>query len=272
MRFFGKTAVKGASFSLLLCLLLFSFPSTAGAAPLRSFAELFPGIGEEQKSTIFSEEGLIRVMERGERLELTPASGTGIDLYSEIMHREHNFLSEILIVVPHPGRTLNKLDGYNALGRIRDLSGRLYHSHTRQAYIPLFEDATRIESARRTTPIPDPPPASRLPGPETIFLRLRDANFGNTFYRGEFSTTPYGIIYRLTNFRTIRFLFFPVLREENLSATLYMEPIQEGMLIYVVAGADVSNFVANRIHIPSAIATRAEVFLEWVSDGLRAMR
>ncbi|MCL2232816.1 MAG: hypothetical protein FWB99_07045, partial [Treponema sp.] len=168
--------------------------------------------------------------------------------------------------------TLDKLDAYNALGRIRDLSGRLYHSHTRQAYVPLFEDATRIESERRTTPIPDPAPAARLPVSETVFVRLRDANFGNTFYRGEFSTNPYGIIYRLTNFRAIRFLLFPVLREENLSATLFMEPLVEGMLIYIVAGADVSNFVANRIDIPSAIAKRGAVFLEWVSDGLRAMR
>lgn len=268
------TAAKRAAFSLLCLLVLFHPDAGAQAnpAPLRSFADLFPGIDEERKRAVFSPEGFIRVMERGERLDMVPVSGSGIDLYSAIMHRDHNFLSEILIVIPHSERTLTKLDAYNALGRIRDLSGRLYHSHTRQAYIPLFEDATRIESARRTTPIPDPPPASSLPNSETIFLRLRDANFGNTFYQGEFSANPYGIVYRLTNFRAIRFLFFPVLREESLSATLYMEPLLEGMLIYIVAGADVSNFVASIIHIPSAIATRAEVFLEWVSDGLRAAR
>jgi len=269
--------LKGVVFSLLLCLVLFTFPAGAGAenrraGTLRTFDELFPGIAEEQKRAIFSDEGLIRILRRGQRPELMPASGSGIDLYREIMRREHNFLSEIVMLVPHPGRTLDKLDAYNALGRIRDLSGRLYHSHTRQAYVPLFEDATRIESERRTTPIPDPAPAARLPVSETVFVRLRDANFGNTFYRGEFSTNPYGIIYRLTNFRAIRFLLFPVLREENLSATLFMEPLVEGMLIYIVAGADVSNFVANRIDIPSAIAKRGAVFLEWVSDGLRAMR
>jgi len=272
-----RAFLKGPVFSLLLCLLLFPFPAAAGAetnraGTPRSFDELFPGIAEEWKQAIFSEEGLIRVLRRGQRPELMPASGSGIDLYREIMRREHNFLSEIVMLVPHSGRPLSKLDAYNALGRIRDLSGRLYHSHTRQAYVPLFEDATRIESARRTTPIPDPAPATRLPASETVFVRLRDANFGNTFYRGEFSTNPYGIIYRLTNFRAIRFLFFPVLREENLSATLFMEPLVEGMLIYIVAGADVSNFVANRIDIPSAIAKRGAVFLEWVSDGLRAVR
>jgi len=238
-------------------------------AALRSFGEIFPGIGQERKEAVFSEEGLIRVLRGDQRLELVPASGSGIDLYGAMTEREHNFLSEILIVVPHPGRTLDKLAAYNALGRIQDLSGRLFHSHTRQGMVPLFEEATRLESLRRTVPIPDPRPARELPASETVYIRLRDVNFGNTFYRGEFSTSPYGIFYRLTNFRAIRFLLFPVLREENLSATLYMEPIVEGMLIYVVAGADVSNFVASRIDIPSAIAKRGAVFLEWVSYGLR---
>ena len=269
--------MKGAAFAFLLCLSLFLFPpaleaQATPAAPTRSFADLFPGIGEEHKEAIFSEEGLIRVLRRGERLEFVPASGAGIDLYREVTRREHNFLSEILVVVPHTTKTLDKLAAYNALGRIRDLSGRLYHSHTRQAMIPLFEDVTRIESDRRTVAIPDPQPSEILPSSETVFIRLRDANFGNTFYRGEFSVNSYGIMYRLTNFRAIRFLLIPVLREENLSATLYMEPLTEGMLIYVVAGADVSNFVANRIDIPSAIAKRGAVFLEWVSDGLRATR
>ena len=272
-----KGVTPGAAFSFILGLLLFIIPSAARAeaspaSPLRSFSELFPGISEEQKSAIFSEEGLIRVMERGERLELVPASSSGIDLHSQIVQREHNFLTEIVLVVPHPGEKLDKLDAYNALIPIRGLSGLLFHSHSRQEMVPLFEDATRIESERRTTPIPDPPPATQLPSQETIFVRLRDVNFGNTFYRGEFARSRYGIIYRLTNFRTIRFLLFPVLREENLSATLYMEPINEGMLIYIVAGADVSNFVANRIHIPSAIAKRGEVFLTWVRDALRAIR
>ena len=272
--------LKSAAVSLFFCLLLFFAPraalaqTSAAASPsLRSFNEVFPGISAERKKAIFSEEGLIRVLRGGQQVELIPASGSAVDLYSELMRRQHNFRAEMLIVIPHsPERLLDKLDAYNALGNVRDLGGRLYFSHTRQAMTPLFEEATRIESDRRTAAIPDPQPAHTLPNAETIFIRLRDTNFGNTFYRGEFSTNAYGIIYRLTNFRTIRFLFFPVLREENLSAVLYMEPLQEGMLVYVIAGADVSNFVAGRIDIPSAIAKRGEVFLQWVSDGLKSIR
>ena len=270
-------AAKKLTVVFFLSLAVSLFPVAAQAqittqpSALRSFADLFPGISAERKMQAFSSEGIIRALEVGESLEFIPASGSGVNLHSELTRREHNFLAEILTVIPHPPTPFTRLDAYNALGRIANLPEHLFFSHARQRYVPLFEEASRLESDSRTSPIPDPPPATTLPYSSTIFVRLRDMNFGNTFYRGEFSSSHYGIIYRLTNFRAIRFLVFPVLREENLSATLYMEPLTEGMLIYVVAGADVSNFVANRIDMPSAIARRGALFLEWVSAGLKAL-
>ena len=58
------------------------------------------------------------------------------------------------------------------------------------------------------------------------------------------------------------------MREEKFHAFLYMEPLVEGMLVYSVAGTDVSDFVANRIDIPSAISKRLAVFVDWINDGL----
>jgi hypothetical protein len=167
---------------------------------------------------------------------------------------------------------LNKLDAYNALGKIRDLTGRLYHSHSRNEEIPLFEDATRLESSRRNNPIQDPPPARELPLSETIYLRLKDVNFGNSYYRADISTSLHGITYNLTNYRSLSYLFFTVIREERFSAILYLEPLVEGMLVYSVAGADASNFISSRIDIPSAISKRLAVFIGWVSDNVKAVR
>ena len=262
----------------LLWVTLFALPVAAKAQTsqsegnsLRSFNELFPGIGEEQRAAVFSEGGLIRPLGDNESLKMIPALSLGVDFHTIVMQNTPNFLVEILAVVPHARRTLNKLDAYNVLGRVRDLQGRLYFSHTRQEEVPLFEEVTRLESGTRIIPIPDPPPASEVPLLETVFMRIKDVNFGNTFYRGDFSVHPYGLIYRIVNFRSINMLFVTVMREENFSATLYMEPLTEGMLIYAVAGASVSDFVAKRIDIPSSITKRAAVFLGWVSDGLRAI-
>lgn len=262
------------------CFLAFVFPSPVsgqtsyGSLPLtsvysRSFDQLFPGLSEEQKNEIFSETGLIHSPKKDETLELIPAAGSGIDISGTVMKTKPSYLAESLLVVPYSTKVLDKLDAYNALGKIQDLKGRVYHSFTRKAEIPLFEDATRLESAKKTNPIPDPRPASVLPSSETVYLRLKDVNFGNSYYRADVSASVYGVTYSLTNFKSLSYLFFTVMKEEKFNAILYLEPLTEGMLVYSVAGADASDFIAKKVDIPSAISKRLEVFIGWVSDNLK---
>jgi hypothetical protein len=49
---------------------------------------------------------------------------------------------------------------------------------------------------------------------------------------------------------------------------MYFEPVQEGVLVYSIAGVDVSDFIASRIHIDSAIAKRLEVIISWAAGGI----
>jgi hypothetical protein len=234
----------------------------------RSFDELFPRFEAIQKREAFSEGGIIRSLEPREPLTLSPSSNSGIDLADRIKAKGYPYLTESLLVVPYSAKQLGLLDAYNALGAVRNLKGRQYHSHTRNSEIALFEEAVRLESDRRNNPIPDPPPASSLPSKETVYIRLKDVNFGNTDYRAEIAPQGSGLLYTLTNYRTMTYLFFPVMREEKFTAFLYMEPLTEGMLVYSVAGADVSDFVAKQIDIPSAISKRLAVFVSWIVDGL----
>ena len=264
---------------LFLCVLTLIIPLPvesqsypANQANLRSFEELFPGYPDAVKDLIFNEPGLIHSPKKNESLVLIPAAGSGIDLHSAIMKSNPSYFAESLLVVPYSGRLLDRLDAYNALGNVRGLKGRLYHSFTRKEDIPLFEDATRLESAKKTNPIPDPPPAAVLPYSETVYIRLKDANFGNSFYRAEISTSPYGVIYNLANTKSLTYLLFTAIKEERFNAILYLEPLTEGMLVYSMAGADASNFISNRIDIPSAISKRLAVFIGWISDGLIAIR
>ena len=243
-------------------------PSTS----LRSLDDVFPFLDAAQRSAVLSEEGIIRSTRKNEPLILFPAPFSGIDLKTSVMKSQPSYLAESLLVVPYSGRTLSKLDAYNALGRIRDLKGRLYDSFTRNTSIPLFEDATRIESTKKTNPINDPPPAASLPISETVFIRLKDVNFGNSYYRGEVSISSNGVTYNLTNFKSLSYLIFTVMKEEKFSAILYLEPLKEGMLVYSVAGADASDFIASKVHIPSAIEKRLAVFIGWIVDSLKAMR
>ena len=263
---------KFAKAAMALILAMFFLSGLGAQAPLRSFEELFPAITQSQRNEIFGPEGIIRSIRRHETLEFIPVAASGIDLFGSVSRTEPSFLAESLLVIPYSDRMYDKLDIYNALGRIGDLKGRLYHSNTRGAEVPLFEEATRLEGDRRNNPIPDPPPAIVIPASETVNIRLRDVNFGNTYYRGDMTESPHGINYSLINTRNISYLFFPAIREGRFSAMLYMEPLIEGVLVYSMAGADTSDFVSNRIDIPSAISKRLEVFIAWVNDGLQIIR
>ena len=252
-----------------LCILTLVIASSIFAQTgLRSFDDIFPGISAERRALVFSGGGFIRSAGKNSSLEIMPSYYSGIDIRAELLRSEPSYMAESLLVVPYTGKTLNKLDIYNALGRIQDLKGRTYDSHSR-GETALFQDATRIQSPQRTTAISDPPPAVSLPSSETVYIRLRDVNFGNSFYRGDISFSERGVSYRLTNFRSISYLLLTVMREEKFNAFIYIEPLAEGTLVYCVAGADTSDFIANRIDIPSAIAKRLGVFIDWAADGLK---
>jgi hypothetical protein len=252
--------------SFFLIGIFFVFPLFAQE---RSFDLIFPGLPDNIRSAALSGEGYIRSSEKSTGLKSlsgTGASAIDPQIAGAIFSKQPGFIVESLLVVPRQGASL--LSVYNALGNIRGLKGRLYNSHTRNKEIPLFEDATRLESEKKNVPIPDPGPASKLPSSETVYIKLKDVNFGNSYYRGEVKIAPYGLRYSLSNYKNISYLFVPVIKEEKFNVQLYFEPIQEGILVYSIAGADVSDFVSSRIDMASAISKRLAVIIAWVAEGI----
>ncbi|MDR0411361.1 MAG: hypothetical protein LBH75_05255 [Treponema sp.] len=231
----------------------------------RALSDVFPYLDTRQKTAVFSKDGLALSSKEG-KLFLSPVSA-GLNMTEGISRRNYPYVTEYLIVLPFKGIRL--VDIYNALGRIRDLKGRLYHSATKNQDIPLFEDATRIMSDKKTTPVPDPDKVLVMPKSETIFIRLKDSNFGSSYYRAEILTSQDSIICTLTNFRSLNFFFVPVIRENNFSAQLYVEPVSEGILIYSIAGTNVSDFVAKYVDMNSAIKKRLDVLDAWIVDGIK---
>jgi hypothetical protein len=248
------------------------FTLTAETAPshgIRSFDEIFPSISPAVREAAFSGEGYGTSYARVPPSDLIGSGQSTLDsqIVNSILIKNPGVLVETLLVIPGKEGEYTLLDVYNALGKIRGLSGRLYHSFTRKEEIPLFEDVTRI-NVRRNAPVDDPPPATTIPTTETIYIRLKDVNFGNSFYRGDIHYDRRGLRYSLTNNRNLTYFFVPVIREERFTAQLYFEIISEGILIYGLAGTDVSDFVSSRIDIPSAISKRLAVIIGWVSEGI----
>jgi hypothetical protein len=236
-------------------------------AQLRSLNDVYPGLQPAELSAAFSEEGLARSGKGSGGLTLLPLTSGNPEIASRIAGKNPSFSVESLHVVPRKNAKL--LSVYNALCKIRGLKGRVYHSASKNKYVPLFEDATRVESARRTNDVNDPPPAASVPVSETFYVRLKDTNFGNCYYRITLSSNSRSILCDLGNFKTIYYAFFPVMKENNFSALLYVEPVAEGLLIYSVSAAEVSGFVASQIDMPSALRKRLEVIIGWMVDGIR---
>jgi len=235
----------------------------------RSFDYIFPGLSPNVRTAAFSQEGYFRTFERpaeGTRRE-TIAFDSRLDggIMTGVLSMRPVVLVESVMVVP--GRGLSLLNAYNALARIGDLSGRMFDSH-RSGEIPLFEEATRLAEGGKNVAVADPAPALIVPRSETVYIRLRDTNFGNTFYRANMTLEGYGLRYSLANNRNITYFMVPVIREGKFVAQMYFEPIAEGMLIYSIAGVDVSDFISSRIHMPSAISKRLAVIIGWAADGI----
>jgi hypothetical protein len=249
-------------------LLLWALPALSLSAQNRLFNDLFPDLNEPQRARVFSADGFIVSNEISAGLQFRPSPNLGVSIAGPVLERAPAFIVESLLVIPRGNNPDPLLTAYNALGQVRNLKGRLYHSSTQDEDLPLFEEATRIEGPRKTSAIPDPPGARFLPSSETVYIRLKDRNFGNSYYRSDITVNQRGLLYRLTNFRNLSYGIIPVIREDKFITQLYIEPIAEGLMIYSVSGADVSNFIASRVNIPSAIRKRVEVIIDWLVEGI----
>jgi hypothetical protein len=256
----------------LCCFISFFFLILLPLPAQRSFNEIFPSIPSSIREAAFSKEGFYWSGEKATLLPLVGSGRSAIDpqITEAVFLKQPKYLVESVLVVRGKANEYSLLDVYNALGKIRGLKGRLYHSFTRDENIPLFEDVTRIESAKKNTPIADPPLASKIPLSETFYVRLKDVNFGNTYYRGNIALVRHGLRYSLSNNKNVTYYFVPVIKEEKFIAQLYFEPIAEGILIYALAGVDVSDFVSTRIDMASAISKRLSVIIGWVAEGITA--
>ncbi|WP_461246032.1 DUF6675 family protein [Treponema sp. R6D11] len=256
----------------LLSLCMFFVLANSIFAQIRNFNDVFPNLNQDIKKSAFSDSGYVKSSHKENGFIIMGNernSKLDSQIVNNVLKKNPGYLVESILVIRVNPDSVNLLDVYNALGNIRDLSGRLYNSYTRNKSVPLFEEATRITSDKQTSAIPDPAPSKTLPKTETVYIKLKDANFGNTYYRADIALVQNGLRYTLTNFRNISYLFVPVMKEDKFIAQLYFEPIQEGILIYSIAGAEISDFVASKIDIDSAITKRLNVIISWAADGIR---
>jgi len=252
-------------------LLFYLVCAVCASAQFRSLDDIFPNLSKDERLEVFNEEGFVKSNTKKSGFNIIGENTVGIDpaIIRKVLDIDPGYLVESISIIPVKPENATLLDIYNALGKIRNLKGKLYSSYTRNQLVPLFEEATRIKSEKNTISIPDPPPSNSIPQEETVFVKLKDINFGNSYYRAEAKLYKNGLCYTLTNFRSLTYLLVPVIKEGNFIALLYLEPVKEGVLIYGFAGVNISDFFASKISVNSAIGKRLGVISSWAADGIQ---
>jgi len=234
---------------------------------LRSLNNVFPDLTLVQRAAVMNGRGARYSFEKDGSPSLIPGADSGINLLSSVMSKKPSHIIEALIVVPCNRRELDFLDIYNALRRIKNIQ-----DHTlpiRGNDVKIFMDTTRLESAQRRRPVPDPPHADTLPNSETMYLRFVDQYMGDLYLRGEVSIGLYGITYSLSNFRDVSYSIFRIMKAESFSAIIYLEPVKEGILVYSMSGIYIPGFIAHRVNLTPNMNNRITVLVNWITEGLR---
>jgi hypothetical protein len=242
--------------------------ASAAFCQQHSFDDLFPNLNPDKKnealSGVFTE-----TWEEDFYLHISLSGEPGEKIAGFVLEGiRPACVVEFITVIPYLDVPPDLLDLYNAVGDIQGLKGRLYHSATRDKNVPLFEDATRIQGPNKLTPIPDPEKSAVLPATDRVYLRLKDVNFGNSYYQGDISALSHVLLYGLANFKSLSYGIIPVIRESNFKAQFYMEPLAEGVLVYNAAAVEVGGVVSGMIDVSSAIRKRLEVILAWLIDSI----
>jgi hypothetical protein len=240
-----------------------------------NFNSIFPNIPADTEKAAFSEAGYSNTMElaadKTYTFTLSPPENSGREIIKRICEKEPRYIIESLMVIPYTNnKIITSVDIYNALGKTKNLQGRMYNSHVRGRYVPLFEYVSRINNLHDKNPIGDPPPTTLIPVHEEIYFRVKDINFGNCYYKSELSFTSPSISYYLRNIEDISFYLFTVIKKENLNIYFYIEPIDEGLLLYAITGIEAEKFAASYVSIPSAAKKRFDVIKGWIVDNINS--
>ena len=233
----------------------------------RSFDAIFPDFSRRQRIMAMGNTGLRHSFLKDESPSLIPNPDLEIDLLGSIMKKNPSHLIEALVLVPYGEKEFDLLDIYNALGRIEKIKDYPAVVNGNDLYI--FTESTRIEGVRNRKAVPDPAPAVTLPFSQTMYLRLKEINFGNLFIRADVSISIYGITYSMTNFTDVRYYLVPIMKAEKFITIIYLEPVKEGVLIYSMTGFYLPGFIADRVNLTSNINRRIAIFINWITDGLR---
>jgi len=107
----------------------------------RSINSIFPNLNNQVIADIYSDSGYVKTSSHsGGFVIIGNRSGSGLErqIVNMVLQTNPRYLVESIKIIPVNAASISLLNIYNALGKVRDLKGRLYNSSTQGQLVPLF--------------------------------------------------------------------------------------------------------------------------------------
>ncbi|QEN07015.1 hypothetical protein EXM22_03065 [Oceanispirochaeta crateris] len=213
-------------------------------------------------------ERTLNYVEDSSKVALMPDFASKPQLERTLREFKPSGIVELLYTMPLP-ETGNKdmmLHILQSLSAISTLEGIEYWSGSRQAMYPYLEEAYAVEKTRSSRKVADPVFTSLPKGPQTISVFQNDTTFGKTWYDVSFEVKGNSIRLSMINRTTIRYKFFPVLRDERLLIEMIIIPREEDLLFYGMAAFRLGNTFGIEIDLDESFDHRMSALQTWFSN------
>ncbi|MFO7850180.1 MAG: DUF6675 family protein [Spirochaetia bacterium] len=263
-------------FPLLLFLFILTLPGVVSGQDGDTMEEL-PSINsllpreriEEIRSS--EENGINRFFTSNEEAGLSPASPLSGELEEKAHSIDYAVGVESLHLIPDEDisqrllslpREEYLLELYNTLRSISSLEGIEYYSASRDRMRLLFEESWVIESPEDSTRLPDPE-NSTIPDRDTLYIHQKDLTFGDSISRVLYRHEENALSMSITNETTMRYMFFPLLKEGNMSMQMLILPVKEGIVFYGLSTVDVMDLKVFHKKMRSSFTNRLIALKDW---------
>jgi len=210
----------------------------------------------------------LNFIEDSSSLSLIPSFIGKAIVERDIRAFEPSGVVEVLYTMPLPdtGGQDMLLHILQSISAVSSLQGIEYWSGSRQSMYPYLEEAYAVEKRKSNKRIDDPVFNTLPVGPQTFAVYQNDTTFGKAWYDVTYEVTGDAIRLSMVNTTTIRYKFFPVLRDENLRIELVIVPGKKELLFYGLAAFKLGNTFGIQLHLDQSFDHRMSAFQIWFSN------
>ncbi|MCK5673345.1 MAG: hypothetical protein KAH95_08205 [Spirochaetales bacterium] len=161
------------------------------------------------------------------------------------------------------------LSVYNTLLSVKTMKGIEYYSQSRKKMRTLYTESFAVKDMDSTDPIDDPV-YKTIPAILNRYLLQTDKTFGKNLYKAVYKYDGSTIWINIVNETKMKYSFIPMVNKGNMSVSLFVTAIDDGLLFYGVSTAETSTFLGLAKSKKESFYNRIKAMFTWFEDQLEA--